>query len=242
MFHTLFYAPIYNLLVFFLAHVPGQEIGVAIILVTIVVKLILYPIKKSGDVTQYNLKKIEKELGFLKEKHKADPKKSGEEMMLLYKREKINPFASIFALILQIPVFFALYKVFSHKLIADPASLYSFISFPEHVSTVAFGFLDVTAHYLYVGIAAGISSYFLARRQTSALKGLSSDSSKTPTFQEQLGKTMQTQLLYVIPFIVGFSATYFPAALGLYWITNNIISILQDVLIKRHIKKLSISK
>lgn len=231
MFHTLFYEPIYNLLVFALTVVPLHDVGVSIIIVTCIVKFVLLPLNLSATRSQYALKKIEKELADIKETYKQNPQESSKKMMELYKREKINPFSSLFAVLIQIPIFFALYFVFSKGLVSDPNSLYSFLTFPESLHNQAFGILDVTQKSIVIALLTGVSAYVLARHQTSTM--VSTKQAHEETFQDHFMKSMKIQLLYVLPFIIGFSAFILPAALGLYWTTSNILGIFQDIYIKK---------
>lgn len=231
MFHTLFYEPIYNLLVFALTVVPLHDVGLSIIIVTCIVKFVLLPLNLSATRSQYAMKAIEKEIADLKAKYKDDPKEFSKKMMEVYKREKINPFSSLFAVLIQIPIFFALYFVFSKGLLNDPESLYSFLSFPETLHNQAFGVLDVTKRSVIIALLTGVSAYVLARHQTSTM--VSNKQPHEETFQDHFMKSMKVQLLYVLPFIIGFSALILPAALGLYWTTSNILGIFQDRYIKR---------
>jgi YidC/Oxa1 family membrane protein insertase len=169
MFHSLFYEPIYNLLVVTLTYVPLHDIGTAIVLVTCIVKGLLLPLNLSALRSQYIMKKLEPKMAEIKELQKTNPTEASKKMVELYKVEKINPFASLFVVIIQIPIFFALYFVFSKGLHPDPASIYSFVSFPETLHTEAFGLFDVTKKNIIVAILAGFSSYMLARRQTQAM-------------------------------------------------------------------------
>lgn len=237
MFHTLFYDPIYNLLVTVLTYTPLHDIGAAILIVTLIVKIILLPLNLSALRSQYIMKKIEGEMNALKEEHKASPQEASKKMMELYKREKVNPFASLLVIIIQIPIIFALYRVFSHGLVFDPASLYSFLHFPENLHTLAFGLFDVTKRNIVVAVLAGISSYLLARRQTAAMV-IKKVEGKDQSFQDQFMKSMKIQLLYVLPIIIVFSAAALPAALGFYWFINNMITYGQDIYMKNKLKHL----
>ncbi len=236
MFHTIFYEPIYNLLVAVLTYTPLHDIGAAIIIVTLIVKVILLPLNLSALRSQYVMKKLEPEMAKLKELQKTNPQEAGKKMMELYKAEKINPFASLFTVIIQIPIFFALYFVFSKGLHADPNSLYTFMTFPETLHTNAFGLFDVTQKNIFVAILAGISSYMLARRQTSSM--VSTKQKHEETFQDQFMKSMKVQLLYVLPVIIAFSAAILPSALALYWFISNLIGYAQDVYMKHKLSHL----
>lgn len=234
MFHTIFYEPIYNLLVFFLNVIPLHDVGASIVLVTCVVKGILFPLNVSAVRGQHALKKVEGEIKKVRELHKNDPQTSGTKMMEIYKREKINPLTSIITMALQIPVFIALYLVFSKGIHVDTNSLYSFISFPENLQTEAFGILDVTKKNILVGILTGISAFILAKRQASNLD-IKEDKHKKgePSFQESFQQSLKIQILYVFPVIILFTASVLPSAIGVYWITSNILGVAQDFYIKK---------
>lgn len=236
MFHTIFYEPVYNLLVLFLQVVPLHDIGASIILVTVVVKTILLPINLKATRTQYLMKAIEDEIKVIRENHKDDPHTLSRKMMEVYKREKINPLSSLFAMLIQIPVFIALYFVFSKGLSLDTGSIYSFVHFPEILHTKAFGVLDVTQKSLFIAVTTAVTAYFLARRQTMSMV-VTKKEGKEENFQDHFMKSMRVQLLYVLPVVIGVSSFVLPSALGVYWTTNNILSYLQDVYIKSKISK-----
>lgn len=232
MFHSLFYEPIYNLLVVVLNVVPLHDIGTAIVIVTLIVKFFLLPLNLSALRTQYAMKRLEPEMNTIKELQKTKPQEASKMMVEMYRREKVNPFASLFTVILQIPIFFALYFVFSKGLQADPLSLYSFVVFPESLHTRAFGLFDVTEKgNIIIALLTGLSSYALARRQTVDM-GTKKESHEQ-TFQDQFMKSMKIQLLYILPVIIGASAFALPSALGLYWLVSNVIGYIQDVYMKR---------
>ena len=241
MYTTLFYEPIYNLLVFFLTIVPLHDIGTAIVLVTLTVKMLLLRINLSASQSQYAMKKIDKEIKAIREMYKGKADIIGRETMALYKKENIKPFSAIFAMIIQIPIVIALYSVFSKGIIANTDHLYSFISFPEILHTQAFGLFDVTKKNIIIGIITGMTAYILARRQTQNInipekKKDTTKKGQEPSFQESFQESLRVQMLYVFPIIILVTSAAFPAAIGLYWITSNIVSIAQDFYIKKKLK------
>lgn len=244
MFHTFFYEPVYNLLVLFLNFIPGHDVGISIILTTIFIKLILLPLNLRSQKSQYVMKELEGELKVLKEKHGGDNKVYTEKMLALYKEKEINPFSSFLLLIIQIPIFFALFFVFRDDIKLDPASIYSFIQFPENLKNLAFGFLDLSKTYVFMGVLAGVSMFIYSKRQVETSKRISDvfknkrdregkTQSGVETFAETFAKNMNVQMVYIFPVLSGLAAAYLPAALGLYWTTSNIINIAQDVYIKK---------
>lgn len=240
MFHTFFYEPIYNLIVLVLTIIPLHDIGGAIVVVTLIVKGLLLPFNMSALRTQYMMKKIEPEMGRIKELQKKDPQAASQQMVNIYKKNKINPFSSLFAMILQIPIFIALYIVFSKGLFNDPKSIYTFVTFPEKLHTIAFGIFDVTHKNIIIALLAGISSYFLARRQTAQMGSPKKEKKQEEeSFQEHFTKSMKLQLLYVLPIIITVSAAALPAALGLYWFVSNSASYALDVYMKQKLAHLA---
>jgi YidC/Oxa1 family membrane protein insertase len=239
MFHTFFYEPLYNLLVIVLTIVPLHDIGTAIVVVTLIVKGLLLPLNLSALRTQYMMKRIEPEMKKIKELQKKDPTEASKQMIALYKKDKINPFSSFFVMILQIPIFFALYFVFSKGLLNQPESLYSFATFPEKLHTMAFGLFDVTQKNVFVAILAGISSYMLARRQTETMV-TKKEKGEEESFQDQFMKSMKIQLLYMLPLLITFSGAFLPSALALYWFVSNTVSYGQDVYMKNKLAHLKV--
>ena len=237
MFHTLFYEPTYNLIVLTLTYVPLHDIGATIVIVTLIVKMFLLPLNLSALKTQYMMKKVEPEMKRIKELQKTNPQKASKDMIDLYKKESINPFSSLFVMILQIPIFFALYFVFAKGLFNDPDSIYSFVSFPDTLHNIAFGLFDVTHKNIFVALLAGVSSYFLARRQTQSMV-VDTSAKKEESFQDQFMKSMKIQLLYVLPVIITVSAAALPSALALYWFISNVASYVLDVYMKRKLAHL----
>lgn len=237
MFHTFFYEPVYNLIVIVLNIVPLHDIGATIVIVTLIVKLLLLPFNLSALRTQYTMKRIEPEMKRIKELQKKDPTAASKAMIDMYKREKVNPFSSLFAMMLQIPIFFALYFVFSKGLSNDPESIYSFVVFPETLHTYAFGLFDVTQKNLSVALLAGITSYFLALRQTQGM-GEPKKKGEEESFQDQFMKSMKIQMIYILPVIIVVSGAVLPAALSLYWAVSNLVSIGLDVYTKNKLAHL----
>lgn len=240
MFNTIFLEPVYNIVVFFLNLFPSHDIGVAIILTTIAIKIILLKLNLSSQRSAYLMRDIQPELKNLKKKYEGDNKKIAEETMKIYKKKKIKPFSSILVVILQIPIFFALFYIFRDGVTLREDLLYSFNSFPETVKNLAFGFMNLSQKYLWIGILTGITMFILSKRQSFALNNTKDEKekqSKKGDFQEVFAKTMQMQMKYLLPIISAFSAAILPSAVGIYWIVNNILSILQDIFIKRKLEK-----
>jgi len=229
------YEPLYNGFIFLAGHLPFLDVGVIIILFTILVKFILFPLSKKAARTQIAMKLYEPELNALKEKYKDDKQAQALQTMAFYKEKKLNPFSSIFLLFIQLPIFFALYKIFhvSGILAADPTSLYSFVAIPEVINMHFLGLIDVGAKSAVLAVLASISQYFQIKLSIPA----SAPKTGKRGFQDDLAHNMQTQMKYVFPVLILFMSYNFGGALALYWTTSNLFMIAQEIVVKRQMVK-----
>src|ERR1035437_9733307 len=131
-FTAVFYQPIYNGLVFLMVILPWADAGIIIILCTIIVRLILFPLSQKSIKTQLKMKEIGPELEAIQLKYKDDKQAQANETMAFYQKKGINPFAGFFAILIQFPIIIALYRIFYAGGIStiDPNLLYTFIHAP----------------------------------------------------------------------------------------------------------------
>src|SRR5581483_354005 len=146
---TFIYNPLYNGLVLLMNTAkiaPWIDAGMIVILFTIVVRLILFPLSKKAARTQVIMKTVEPEMNALKEKYKDDKQTQAVKMMELYKEKKINPFSSILLLFIQLPIIIALYRIFYSTGFSTVHTelLYGWVPIPPVVSTMFLGLLDVS--------------------------------------------------------------------------------------------------
>ncbi len=230
-FHAVFYNPIYNALVALVALIPGSDVGIAVILVTIAIRLILLPFSLSAARTQRAMKALEPKLKELKEIHKGDKEKEAMETLALYREAQVNPFASILTVFIQIPVLLALYWVFYYEPFStiNAARLYSFTPVPGSVSLEFLGLISVAGKSIVLAVLAGVTQYIQAHL---ALSGTMKPSD-TQGMQRDFQKMMGVQLKYVFPFIIGVISYTTSGAIALYFITTNIAGALQELHIRR---------
>lgn len=230
-FHAVFYNPIYNALVALVAVIPGNDVGIAVILVTIAIRLLLLPFSISAARTQRAMKTLEPKLKELKEKHKNDKEKEAVETLALYKEEKVNPFASILTVFIQIPVLLALYWVFRFEPFShiNTALLYSFTPTPSHVSLLFLGVISVFGKSLTLAILAGISQFIQANLALSGTMKPSDAKGMQNDFQRVMGM----QLKYVFPFIIATISYTTSGAVALYFITTNLAGAAQELHVRR---------
>lgn len=235
-FHTLFYDPIYNGLIFLVSNFSWMDLGMAVICITIIVKLILFPLTKSSIKTQIKVKEVEPEVNRLKKEYEDDRETQARKIMELYKENEINPFASFLTLLIQLPILFALYFVFVKGGLptVDVDILYSFIQVPDVIDKTTFlGFIDITQKSFILAVLAGVSQFFQIRLVMPEIKPKKTG---TNDFKEDLIRNMQLQMKYVLPVFIFFIAYSFISALALYWVTSNIFMIGQELYIRKNIR------
>lgn len=235
-YNSVFYEPLYNGLAFLANIAPFGDIGIAIIALTIIVKFILFPFSHKTVVTQLKMRKLEPEISALKEKHKEDKQEQAKKVMSLYREHGINPMSGFLMLLIQLPIIFALYKVFLNGLNFNPDDLYYFISTPENIRTSFLGIFDLAQKsYILAGLA-GVTQFFQMRLATPPLA--KKDSSKKGSFQDDFARSMNIQMRYIMPLFVFFIAFKFSSAIALYWTTMNIFAIVHEILVKSKAKKM----
>lgn len=230
-YNTLFYQPLYNGLIFLMDILPWIDAGLAVILFTLIVKLILFPLSKKAVITQQKIKKYDSELKEIKEKYK-DRQEQAQKMLDFYKEKKINPFSSFFVILIQLPIIFALYRIFlsSGLPIIQEDILYPFVSVPKFVDMVFLGIVDITMKSWVLAILVGVTS-FAQMKITMPPLDLKK---KANNFKEDLAKSMSIQMRFVFPIIALFISYNLAGAIALYWLTSNSFAILQEMVLKKH--------
>ncbi|MES3005653.1 MAG: YidC/Oxa1 family membrane protein insertase [Patescibacteria group bacterium] len=241
LFHTVFYNPLYNGLIFLIDLIPGGNIGVAVIIFTIVVKLILMPLSKGAVVTQLKMKQLEPELTKLREKYKDNPQEQGKKMLEFYRANGLNPFAGILLMLIQLPIILALAFIFYRGglPVVNTELLYSFVQVPATVGTHFLGLIDVSVRNVFLGALAGITQFFQVQFSVPAYKATEG---KEPNFKDDLARSMNVQMRYVLPALVFFISLGVSGAVALYWITSNLFTIAQELYFRKTIKKNEVVK
>lgn len=227
---TIIYIPLYNILILIL-NVPYVDAGVATVMLTILVKIILYPISKKSIITQIKMKEKSAELMEIKEKYK-DKQEQALKTMEFYKSNNINPFSSILMLFIQIPIIYSLYHIFFKSGLPqiNTEMLYSFVKIPETVSMNFLGLLDISEQSLILAILAAVTSYIQMHLSSPSLPQ-AQNKSDTPN----LSTMMASQMKYTMPVIVFFISWQISGVVALYWFVSNVVGILQDLYVKRKI-------
>lgn len=236
--HTVFFDPIYNGLVSLVDIVPDGDVGIAIILLTIIVKTILLPVSLSAARTQRVMRDIEPKLAEIKERTKDDREALARETLATYRDAGVSPFSSIFLLFIQIPIVIALYlSVYTGGGVRLPdinvAILYSFVPVPTDASMLFLGLIDIAAKSLPLAILAGVTQFFQA--QVSFPAPAPKVEGAKPSFKDDFARSMQLQVKYVMPVIIFFFAYTISASVALYFVVSNLLGIAQEYIVRlRH--------
>ncbi|MDO8585221.1 MAG: YidC/Oxa1 family membrane protein insertase [bacterium] len=222
LFHSIFYQPLFNGLVFFYNTIAFRDVGLAIILLTIAIRFILFPLFYKSFKNQAIMQKIQPELKKIQHEHKENKERQAQAMMELYRQHNVNPFSSFLLLFAQLPVLIALYQVFL-KGFADTAlvDLYAFIANPGHMNTVSLGLIDLGKRSILIVVLAAIVQYYQGLASVPKQDGSAQDIARKMVF---LGPVLTVMVLFTLP-----------AAVGLYWLTASVFSLVQQIYINKSV-------
>lgn len=224
----LLYRPLLNLVVFLYNIIPGHDFGLAIIVLTVMVRVVFLPLTVKSVLSQRALNKINPKVKEIKEKHKANPTAQQAAILQLYKDNKVNPVAGCLPLLIQFPILIALYQVFSSGFKPENLTLlYGFIHNPGLVKEMFVGIINITKPNYFLTILAGILQFLQAKQMA--------DSNKNADMGKEM-TALNSQMLYFFPIIIIIIGWNLPAGLMLYWITTTVLSIAEQTYIKRKYK------
>ena len=225
------YQPLLNALAFLVSIIPGGDVGLAVIVLTLLVKIILFPLSQKSIESQAEMTILTPELNKIKASG-ASKEEQAKQTFELYKKHNTNPFSGCLLVLVQIPIIFALYYVFYKGINFQNGLLYSFIHVPSHANMIFLGILDISAKSLPLAILAGVSQYLQAQFMPKPPLP-SNPSGSTGSFSDSFSKSMQMQMKYIFPFIIAFIAYRISGAVALYWITSNLFMVGQQIYVKR---------
>ena len=235
LFHQAFFLPLYNALVWLSGSLLGGDIGLAIIVLTLLVKIVLFPLQHRVNKTQITLKRLEPALADLKKKHASDRNKQAKQTMALYKEHGVNPFGGFLVLLIQIPILLALFWVFKDSFLLKPEWIYSFVTAPLAPSTELLGFLDITTRSIWLALLVGVTQFFQMHLVMPPTPKRAEG--ETSSLGADFSRSLSLQMRYFMPIMVVFIAISLPAAVPLYWITSNLFAIAHEIFINRRLKK-----
>ncbi|MEK7167017.1 MAG: YidC/Oxa1 family membrane protein insertase [Patescibacteria group bacterium] len=227
LFHIICYQPIYNLLIFLYNIIPGNNLGIAIILLTIIIKLLLHPFSLQAIKSQKALQDLQPKIEELKIKFKDQKEKMSLAMMELYKQEKINPFSSCLPLLIQFPFLIAIYHVFQKGFnVVDKEILYSFIFAPEKIYSFFLG-MNLSNPNIILAVLAGVAQFWQTKMMITKQPPVQMVKLKEAK-DESMTAMMNKQMLYFMPILTIWIGATLPAGLTLYWFTLTLFMIIQQ--------------
>lgn len=225
LFTTILYQPIFNSFIF-IYNLVG-DVGIVIFVVTLLIKLALYPLTNQSIKAQKSMTEMQPKMEALKVKYKDNQQALAQETMKLYKEHKVNPLGSCLPILIQLPVFIALYYVLRDGLGTAPRFdlLYSFVPKPETISSMSLGLFDLAKSSVVLAVLAAAAQFWQAkmftRKRPPAIAG---EAAK----DENMMSMMNKQMLYFMPLLTLIIGLQFPAGLTLYWFLSTVFTAIQQ--------------
>lgn len=227
LFNEILYRPLYNALVFLYQYITLEDLGLAIILLTILIRFLLYPLFYKSIKNQAVLQKIQPEIQKIQHTHKENREKQAQELMALYREHKVSPFSGFLMILVQLPVLIALYRLFLQGFASETfQNLYSFMSEPEHINKSLLGIVDLGSQNMIIVGLAVVAQYFQGKLGLPKL-----EKGKEPTTAAKIGR----QMVFIGPIMTFVILRAMPSAIGLYWIVTSVFSIVQQIIINKKV-------
>lgn len=236
-FFTVIYEPLYNGLIYLVDVIPGHDVGLAVIVLTLIVKIILVPLSRQAIRTQTSMRAIMPEIEEIKKRLKDKQEEQARAIFALYRERGIRPFSTFFLILLQLPILFGLYWVFWKGGLPNVNTdlLYAFVPVPPQVDMSFLG-LDMQERSIILALCTGLSQYIYTRlsmgpRQSSPPK------TEEPSFSSDMARSFDLQARYILPLLFAGISYTLAAALPLYWTTSNLFMIGQELFMGRRLRE-----
>lgn len=221
-FSEIIYRPILNLTVFLYSFADIGDLGVAIIILTIVIRLLFSPLSLKATRSQKQLAELNPEIEKIKAKFPGNSSAQSQEIMKLYKERKVSPLSGCLPILIQLPILIGMYRVFLNIYKPESlASLYSFMPHPESINSTMLGLIDISQRSIAFAIIAGVAQFIQAKLAAGN--------------QSQTGQVamLNKQMLYLFPVMIVVISWNLPAGLALYWIVTTLFSIGEQLYLRR---------
>lgn len=232
LFHQIFYLPLLNALVFLTSILPGHDLGLAVILLTVLIRGLMFPLTHKMLYTQNAMKRIEPEVKKIYEE-KKNREEQAKALMELYKKHGINPLSGFFTLLIQLPILIALYRVFWRGIPFSASEIYGFVKMPDYINMAFLGLIPLTEASVGMAALAAISQFWQAKLAMPARPAGGPSAPPAEKNKNDIGRAMQWQMLYVFPIIIFFISFKLPAAVSLYWTAMNVFAIVHEAIVRR---------
>jgi YidC/Oxa1 family membrane protein insertase len=241
-FRTFITAPFLNFLIFVASITPGHNLGIAIIILTLTVKLLLFLPTQHAMEGQKKMQLLQPKIEELRSRFGDDQKRLQEETMKLWKEHKINPFSSCLPLLIQFPILIGLFYVIrdGSTLALSKHLIYPFYqNLPWHFGTSFLG-LDLLKPEVYVMPILLVVLQFFQMKLSFAIQKRKTGKSAKETKEKKPASPdvmQQRMMTYLLPLMIGFFALRFPAAVSVYWGISTLFGIGQQLIVNReHLK------
>lgn len=262
-FEILVVQPLFNLLMLLYAVVPGGDFGISIILFTVLLRVVLYPLVKRQLHQTKAMRRLQPELERIKKQTKGNRQLQGIQMMELYKRHGVSPFRSIGILLVQLPIFIALYLViqiftlhrdqlgkYTYDFLENIGPIKHIVENPGAFNEKLLGLVDLTQHafsngninlvLVVLAVVAAVGQ-FIQSKQTMPQQGsnrrlrdiLSDAANGKEADQSEINNAVMGKMILVLPFFMLFIMLSLPGAIALYYATTTIVAVIQQTYILR---------
>lgn len=229
-FNEFLYRPLLNLLIWLYQVIPGGDLGLSIVVLTILIRVLLLPFTHKALCSQRELQRIQPELFKIQKKYKGNREKQAQEIMKLYQSRGVNPLGGCLPMLIQLPILIALFRVFINLKDTALNGLYSFVPNPGTINSSFLGLVDLSQPHFGLAFLAGLFQYFQSRLAFSK-KG----SAALMQSQKGLSQVMTTQMIYFMPVLTVLIAMRLPAALALYWAASTLFAVGQELYLHKFI-------
>lgn len=222
------YRPILNLLVWLYDISPIADIGLVIIVVTLLIRFLLAPLMHKSLMGQRALSALQPKMNELREKHKDNREAQAKAMLDLYREHNVNPLSSCLPVLLQLPILLALFHVFRRALNGSLEGLYNFVPNPGTINPEFLGLVNLAQPNIIFAILAGVAQYWQSRM---IIKWQGQNRNNDTTTQ-----MMNVQMTYILPIVSIIIAWTLPAGLPLYWIVTTLFAVAQQFYVQKTYK------
>lgn len=263
LFDSLIVQPIFNVLLAIYALTPGGDFGIAVIVFTALIRLLMWPLVKKQLHQTKVMRQIQPELKRIKAQSKGNRQAETQAMMELYRERGVNPFAPIGLLLVQLPIFIALYQVinivtlerrriaeFTYNGLESIGSIASLIASPDKFNETLLGIVNLAEKALtsngfnlslvLLAIIAAVLQYIQARQITPKPEEgqrlrdmLRAQANGTSVDQAEVSAVVSNKMIVILPFITLFISLYLPGALVLYFVVSSLVAVIQQHIILR---------
>ena len=227
----LIYRPLFNALVFIYVALPFQDLGLAIFVLTLAVRIVLHPFIVQTVRSQAAMARVSPKLREIQTKFKNDREAQARETMALYRAEGVHPLSGCLPLLVQLPILIGLYQVFWKGIaLADVSLLYAFLPAFDGFNSVSLGLFDLAQRSPALAIAAGASQFLQSKFLPQPVPSGGG--------RGDFGRALAWQTTYILPLFIVVISWSLPSALAFYWTVLNLLAIVQQLIIQKRLTPL----